>query len=79
MVSRKSKSFRELGRWIISHVDCDTPQILDKKRIARKASYLQEADGELIRCNGLDLIYNEIKIMRQLYHRNIVLLFEVCA
>ena len=61
----------------MSHAGYIATQIVDKKRIARKASFLQEADGELIRCNGLDLIYNEIKIMRQLYHRNVVLLFEV--
>lgn len=60
-----------------SFYDIVSIKIIDKKRVARKASYLVEARGELARCTGLHLIYNEISILRQLYHRNIVLLFEV--
>lgn len=52
-------------------------KIIDKKKISRHTSFLHAPGGELIRCTGLDLIYNEISVMRRLYHRNIVLLFEV--
>jgi hypothetical protein len=52
-------------------------KIMDKKRVSRMISTFQDVDGCIKHQTGLDLVSNEIKILRHLYHRNVILLYEV--